>query len=621
MNPAIYYLSSLELFPDYIPTPIQIGDQIWDQKNLNTVRYSDGTPLARTNNFLTSTVGQWRYYNDNSSNAAVYGRLYNWYAAVGIYNSASLSNPALRKDIAPTGWRVATEADWAELSTYLLGDTVSGGKLKETGLSHWASPNTGATNSSLFTALPGGFKSGTTGAFSNITLNGYWWVYNSVTLIVRILDYSSAALTSSTSFAANSGRSIRLIKILPPVVITTTTISNINYTTADTGGNITNDGGNAVIARGVCWSIYIDPTVALATKTSNGTGIGSFTSSLTGLVSGTYYYVRAYATNSLGTTYYGNNVLFQTLTTAYTPILDSYPTSVHHAYSLRKLKTSYSGFCLRVRRTAITTTEVNVGFDSNGAIGLTSPISTIIGAGTTTATTLGQFAAIPGYGAADAGVTANQSIFVVTWYDQSGNGKNPTNSTTAQQPKLVTNGNLETSGGKVSVRFTRSSTTILTITDTTANINNMASYFVGQYATIPNTNSTGSVGYSLSGGVSTTARFQFPIQFSLNSSSQFAGYGSNIVGIVLDTTANTDRKLYELISPTVGSTTLVQGWSNGVAKTTRTIVNAATASINLGGAGTASTFDGYIQEVIGWQTNLDRLNKETNINAYWTIYP
>jgi uncharacterized protein (TIGR02145 family) len=93
--------------------------------------------------------------------------------------------------------------------------------------------------------------------------------------------------------------------------LTTTTVSAITSTTASSGGNITNDGGNAITARGVVWSTSQNPTIALTTKTVDGTGTGSFTSNLTGLNPSTLYYVRAYATNSAGTAY-GNQ---QTLTT------------------------------------------------------------------------------------------------------------------------------------------------------------------------------------------------------------------------------------------------------------------------------------------------------------------
>jgi uncharacterized protein (TIGR02145 family) len=102
--------------------------------------------------------------------------------------------------------------------------------------------------------------------------------------------------------------------VCPSVLSTlsTTSASAITTTTASSGGNITSDGGGTITARGVCWSTSQNPTIALTTKTSNGTGTGSFSSSLTGLSPNTLYYVRAYATNSAGTAY-GNQVSFTTL--------------------------------------------------------------------------------------------------------------------------------------------------------------------------------------------------------------------------------------------------------------------------------------------------------------------
>jgi hypothetical protein len=93
--------------------------------------------------------------------------------------------------------------------------------------------------------------------------------------------------------------------------VTTATITNIAQTTATGGGTVTSDGGITVTARGVCWSITANPTISNS-KTSDGTGTGTFTSSLTGLTAGTLYYVRAYATNVSGTAY-GNQVTFTTL--------------------------------------------------------------------------------------------------------------------------------------------------------------------------------------------------------------------------------------------------------------------------------------------------------------------
>ena len=95
--------------------------------------------------------------------------------------------------------------------------------------------------------------------------------------------------------------------------ITTSAITAITTTTATSGGNVTADGGASVTARGVCWSTTINPTTSLTTKTVNGSGTGSFTSAITGLTPGTIYHVRAYATNSVGTSY-GSDLTFTTNT-------------------------------------------------------------------------------------------------------------------------------------------------------------------------------------------------------------------------------------------------------------------------------------------------------------------
>ena len=93
-----------------------------------------------------------------------------------------------------------------------------------------------------------------------------------------------------------------------PVVITAA-VSNITNTSASSGGDVTNDGGLPVTARGICWSTSHEPTIALSTKTVNGSGMGAFSSDLTNLTTGATYYFRAYATNSLGTSY-GNEAGF-----------------------------------------------------------------------------------------------------------------------------------------------------------------------------------------------------------------------------------------------------------------------------------------------------------------------
>jgi uncharacterized protein (TIGR02145 family) len=95
-------------------------------------------------------------------------------------------------------------------------------------------------------------------------------------------------------------------------VLSTTAITDITSDSATSGGSITNDGGGTITARGIVWSTTQNPTIALATKTANGAGIGNFTSIIENLNSITTYYVKAYATNSAGTAY-GNEVEFKTL--------------------------------------------------------------------------------------------------------------------------------------------------------------------------------------------------------------------------------------------------------------------------------------------------------------------
>ena len=122
--------------------------------------------------------------------------------------------------------------------------------------------------------------------------------------------YARAYATNSIGTSYGDQISIAAPAIL--ATITTTSISSITSATATSGGNISSDGGSAVTARGVCWSTAQNPTVSLTTKTTDGSGIGTFTSSITGLSAITVYYVRAYATNGAGTSY-GTQLSFTTL--------------------------------------------------------------------------------------------------------------------------------------------------------------------------------------------------------------------------------------------------------------------------------------------------------------------
>ncbi len=180
---------------------VTIGTQVWMKFNLDAATYQDGTAIERANLAFSRSVVQpsWCYYNYDIANDLTYGKLYNGYAV----NDS--------RNICPVGFRIPTRAEFATLNSYL--GTNAGGKLKETGLTHWASPNTGATNSSGFTGLPGGYM-GDAGSSSNISLQGYFWTSTSVgsTNYIRYLRSADANFTESSAFVLAGGASVRCIK-------------------------------------------------------------------------------------------------------------------------------------------------------------------------------------------------------------------------------------------------------------------------------------------------------------------------------------------------------------------------------------------------------------------------
>ncbi|MEK7719136.1 MAG: hypothetical protein AAB347_05930, partial [Bacteroidota bacterium] len=121
--------------------------------------------------------------------------------------------------------------------------------------------------------------------------------------------YVRAYATNSIGTAYGTQITITTLATTPTLV--TNSMTNVTATTATSGGNISLDGGASITSRGVCWSLSSGPTIALTTKTSDGTGTGNFTSNITGLSANTTYYIRAYATNSAGTSY-GAELSFKT---------------------------------------------------------------------------------------------------------------------------------------------------------------------------------------------------------------------------------------------------------------------------------------------------------------------
>jgi uncharacterized protein (TIGR02145 family) len=190
-----------------------IGTQTWMKENLRTTKYRNGDTIETTDPATLDISGesdpkyQWVFEND-ISHLAVYGRLYTWYATTDSRN------------VCPTGWHVPTNAEWTTLVNFLGGDSVAGGKLKETGTTHWKSPNTGATNESGFTALPGGlrfdngiFEGGGNYAGDNHHGGSLWSSSeNNINAWSWGMVYDTSEIFSEDIYSKSSGFSVRCLK-------------------------------------------------------------------------------------------------------------------------------------------------------------------------------------------------------------------------------------------------------------------------------------------------------------------------------------------------------------------------------------------------------------------------
>ncbi len=201
---------------DHTYITMEIGTQTWMAENLRATKYNDDTeiPLVTSSSTWTglSTPGYCWYDNDETTYGSTYGALYNWYTV----NTGKLC---------PTGWHVPTDADWKTLEMHVgmskgVADapgwrgTNEGGKLKETGNTNWISPNTGATNTSAFTALPGGYREYHEGKFFVMGYYGYWWSSteaNTDEALRRCLGYDFGKI-SRDNLSKQDGFSVRCIK-------------------------------------------------------------------------------------------------------------------------------------------------------------------------------------------------------------------------------------------------------------------------------------------------------------------------------------------------------------------------------------------------------------------------
>jgi len=177
---------------------VTIGTQLWMVRNLDVDSYRNGDPIEQVSDpsqWSNLTTGAWCWYRNDIANGSIYGKLYNWYA---------INDP---RGLAPTGFHIPTEAEWLTLMSTLGGSTVAGGAMKSK--SGWNEPNTGATNSSGFTSLPGGSRYG-----GGIRRIGLYWSSSEIDSLNAI--YFSNFYLNADLFQGNSnksnGISVRCIK-------------------------------------------------------------------------------------------------------------------------------------------------------------------------------------------------------------------------------------------------------------------------------------------------------------------------------------------------------------------------------------------------------------------------
>lgn len=212
------YGGDMTVITHAILSSVTIGTQVWSLKNLDVTRYRNGDTIHHITDaqeWKNTTEGAWCWYNNDSATyAAKYGRLYNYYA---------VSDP---RGLAPAGWHVPNDYEWNTLIKYIdaNADTVcdyctssqtAGGAMKPPGYVIWLSPNTGATNSSRFTAMPGGFRT-ELGTFTLVTQWANWWSATEYAFDNNRAYYhyilSNNATANRYHIDKHYGNSVRLIK-------------------------------------------------------------------------------------------------------------------------------------------------------------------------------------------------------------------------------------------------------------------------------------------------------------------------------------------------------------------------------------------------------------------------
>ena len=256
---------------------------------INNSKTSDGTGTGTFTSSITGLSPNTNYYlraYATNANGTVYGNEVSFTTPLTLILSLTTTTPTgIATTAATAGGNITSDGGSAVTARGVCWNTSTGPTISN-------SKTSDGTGTGTFTSSLTGLKANT---------------------IYYLKAYATNA--NGTSYGNEVSFTTAQTAVL---TLTTTTPSSVMLNTATSGGNITSDGGSAVTARGVCWNTSTGPTISNS-KTSDGTGTGAFTSSLTGLLAGTTYYLRAYATNANGTSY-GNEVSLTTTQTAI-PIL------------------------------------------------------------------------------------------------------------------------------------------------------------------------------------------------------------------------------------------------------------------------------------------------------------
>lgn len=219
-----------DLDGNYYPSIILGNGQEWMAINLKTTKYANGDLITNAISdvvWSNASSGAWCNYENDPQNDEIYGKLYNWHALIGdtlhlmriIDNTNTNSKDTIFYDsipckICPDGWRMPYEDDWIDLINYLGNANVAGGKMKDTSLQYWKSPNLSATNESGFSGLPGGQRN-SNGSFEYLTEIGRWWCFEDVYedyAHTRPLLYDQETTLNHYVYQKEGGLSVRLIK-------------------------------------------------------------------------------------------------------------------------------------------------------------------------------------------------------------------------------------------------------------------------------------------------------------------------------------------------------------------------------------------------------------------------